>query len=164
MLLLSLIVMYFRWTPSRSVAFFMQPMIVVLLGLGIVLAAIHQGRGGESQNFLNAWTFIHLIAIITATLCFVFACVGGILYLLADRQRAARASTPLTAGSGCPLASIEKLSRWMIVVGFPLLSLATIAGILRMTQSHQPSGSLYVKIALGMASWACAYALLPMCR
>ncbi len=43
-LLLSLIVMYFRWTRHlRSVAFFMQPMIVVLLGLGIVLAAIHQG-------------------------------------------------------------------------------------------------------------------------
>ncbi len=119
-----------------------------------------RARGGESQNFLNAWTFIHLIAIITATLCFVFACVGGILYLLADRQLRRKGLDASHRWIGLPpLASIEKLSRWMIVVGFPLLSLATIAGILRMTQTRQPSGSLYVKIALGMASWL-VYALL----
>jgi ABC-type uncharacterized transport system permease subunit len=160
-LLLSLTVMYFRWTRHlRSLAFFLQPMIVILLGLGLVLAVIHRGHAGDEQNFLHAWTFIHLIAIITATICFALACVGGAVYLLADRQLRRKGLDASHRWIGLPpLASIEKFNRWMIVAGFPLLSIATVAGILRMTQTASPGTGLHVKIALGISSWL-VYALL----
>ena len=46
-LLLAVMAIYFRWTRHlRSLSFFLLPMIVVLLTLGIVLAAIHSGPNG----------------------------------------------------------------------------------------------------------------------
>jgi ABC-type uncharacterized transport system permease subunit len=163
-LLLSLTVMYFRWTRHlRSLAFFLQPMIVILLGLGLLLAAIHRGSAGEGQNFLYAWTFIHLIAIITSTICFALACVGAAVYLLADRQLRRKGLDGSHRWIGLPpLGSIEKFNRWMIVAGFPLLSVATAAGIVRMTQAPEagpPGASQHIKIACGVMSWL-VYAML----
>jgi ABC-type uncharacterized transport system permease subunit len=161
-LMLSLAVMYFRWTRHlRSLAFFLQPMIVMLLGLGMVLAAVHQGHAGEAQNFRHFWTLIHVITISTSTICFALACVGGAVYLLADRQLRCKGLDSSHRWIGLPpLGSIEKFNRWVIVAGFPLLSIATAAGILRMTQHQQAAGpGEHIKIAFGITSWL-IYALL----
>jgi ABC-type uncharacterized transport system permease subunit len=162
-LLLSFTVMYFRWSRHlRSLAFFLQPMIVILLGLGMVLAAVHQGRAAD-QTYLPWWTAIHLFTIISATLCFTLGAVGAVVYLLADRQLRRKGLDASHRWIGLPpLGSIEKFNRWMIVAGFPLLSVSTVAGIFRMAQS-QPAGgggaSAHVKIGFGIAAWL-VYALL----
>ncbi|HEY4328282.1 MAG TPA: cytochrome c biogenesis protein CcsA [Phycisphaerae bacterium] len=168
-LLLSLTLMYFRWTRHlRGLAFFLLPMIVILLAIGVFLSAIHLQQGAESQDYHNVWYLIHVIAIITSTLCFTLACAGGIVYLIADRQLRRKGLDTSHRWIGLPpLGSIEKFNRWMIYCGFPLLSIATVAGLLRILQAHgqgtnsQPAaeGGGHTKIAFGILSWL-VYAVL----
>jgi len=168
-LLLSLTVMYFRATRNlRALSFFLLPLIVILMLIGLILALIHQ-QAGQGQDYHNAWTLLHVVTIIAATVCFSLACVGGVVYLLADRQLRRKGLDNSHRWIGLPsLASIEKLNRWLIFGGFPLLSIATVAGILRVVEAHasatQPNadaaaGGGHTKIIFGVLSWL-VYAVL----
>jgi ABC-type uncharacterized transport system permease subunit len=133
-------------------------MIVILLLIGMLLAL---GRGNASQapDYANVWTLLHMVTLIAATLCFALACVGGVVYLLADRQLRRKGLDGSHRWVGLPpLGSIEKFNRWLIFGGFPLLSISTVAGILRLAQeraaSTQPAaGGGHAKIAMGIVSW-----------
>lgn len=164
-LMLALVLMYFRWTRHlRSFSFFLLPMVVILLLIGALLSLIHRDEG---HSYVNAWTFIHIIAIFGGTICFVLGCVGGVIYLLQDRQLRRKGLDKSHRWVGLPpLASLEKFNQWMIYVGFPLLTIATITGILRIAQAKgggAAEGSLvatqHLKIAFGSLSWA-VYAVL----
>lgn len=159
-ILLSLLVMYFRRFTRhlRSMSFFLLPMIVVLLVLGLVLAAVHAGGQAEAQSAHDAWATVHVVTVVAGTVCFALGCVGGVLYLLADRQLRRRGLDASHRWIGLPpLASIEKFSQWMIYCGFPLLTVATFAGILwvlqERSQAHPPGVGQWVKIGFGLLSW-----------
>ncbi len=163
-LLLAFVVIYFRWTRHlRSLSFFLLPMIVLVLLIGAVLALLHPAT--DRQDYRNVWTFVHVLTIVAGSVCFALGCVGGVVYLLADRQLRRKGLDATHRWIGLPpLASIEKFNRWMIYVGFPLLTIATVAGILRITQQHEtpaaaPGFAEFFKIALGSLSWA-VYAVL----
>jgi ABC-type uncharacterized transport system permease subunit len=137
---------------------------VILLLIGALLSLVH--RNTESHSYVNAWTLLHIITIFAGTICFVLGFVGGIIYLLADRQLRRKGLDKSHRWIGLPpLASLEKFNQWMIYVGFPLLTIATVAGILRIAQSHAtpppdaPMASQTIKIAMGSLSWA-VYAVL----
>jgi ABC-type uncharacterized transport system permease subunit len=158
-LLLSLTVIYFRWTRRlRALSFFLLPMIVILLLIGLILALL-PGAGGRPTDYSNIWTLLHVATLVAATICFALACVGGVVYLLADRQLRRKGLDSSHRWIGLPaLGSIEKFNRWLIFGGFPLLSISTVAGILRLAQeraaSTQPSpGGGHTKIAMGILSW-----------
>jgi ABC-type uncharacterized transport system permease subunit len=158
-LLLSLTVIYFRWTRRlRALSFFLLPMIVLLLLIGLVLAVIPRAEG-QPPDYSNVWTLLHVVTLIAATICFALACVGGVVYLLADRQLRRKGLDRSHRWIGLPaLASIEKFNRWLIYGGFPLLSISTVAGILRMALAEARSqqlgtGSGHTKIAMGILSW-----------
>jgi ABC-type uncharacterized transport system permease subunit len=170
-LLLALVLMYFRWTRHlRSFSFFLLPMVVILLLIGALLSLIHRDEG---HSYVNAWTFIHIISIFAGTICFVLGCVGGVIYLLQDRQLRRKGLDKSHRWVGLPpLASLEKFNQWMIYVGFPLLTIATITGILRIAQAKGGGGggggdpgqqslvaAQHLKIAFGSLSWA-VYAVL----
>jgi ABC-type uncharacterized transport system permease subunit len=162
-LLLSLVLIYFRWTPHlQGLSFYLLPMIVALLALGLALAAIHQSNrvAGERQDYRNVWTLVHMIAIVGGSVCFALGCVGGIVYLFADRQLRQKGTVDRAhRWKGFPpLASVEKFNQRMVYCGFPLLSLAAVAGILRIIEDsqHKPSTA---EITLGTLSWL-IYAIL----
>jgi len=164
-MLLSLTLMYFRWTRHlRGVAFFLLPMIVILLVIGLVLGVVHRNPPpGEATYVSSAWGLVHLITITAATICLTLACVGGVVYLLADRQlrRKGKDNTHRWVGYP-PLASMEKFTQWMIYGGFPLLSISTLAGILQMAHARAepvPVATQHTKIILGVVSWL-VYAVL----
>jgi ABC-type uncharacterized transport system permease subunit len=159
-LMLAFALLYLRWTRHlRALSFFLLPMIAILLFLGVALALAHPATDG--QDYRNAWSLLHIITILAGTICFVLACVGGAVYLLADRQLRRKGLDASHRWIGLPpLASIEKFNRWMVYLGFPLLSVATLAGILRLAQVSAPgSPGQPVKIALGVTAWA-VYAVL----
>jgi ABC-type uncharacterized transport system permease subunit len=164
-LLVAFVVVYLRWTRHlRSLSFFLLPMIVILLLLGLLLALVHPDI--DRQRMVDAWTLLHIITIFLGTICFVLGCAGGIVYLLADRQLRRKGQSSSHRWFGYPpLASIEKFNRWMIYVGFPLLTISTVAGILRIAQVHaaQPAAahtlSQAFKIGCGILAWA-VYAVL----
>jgi ABC-type uncharacterized transport system permease subunit len=140
-------------------------MVIVLLLLGGVIGLAH--TNADKQDYENAWYLLHIITIYAGTICFVLGAVGGIIYLLADRQLRRKGLDATHRWIGLPpLASIEKINRWMVYVGFPLLTIATLAGILRIAQSHatapQPPASSFsqeLKLGLGTLSWL-VYAVL----
>jgi len=158
-LLLSLTVIYFRLTRRlRALSFFLLPMIVILLLIGLVLAMIPRAEG-QPPDYSNVWTLLHVTTLIAATICFALACVGGVVYLLADRQLRRKGLDSSHRWIGLPpLAAIEKFNRWLIFGGFPLLSISTVAGILRMALAEAQSkqlgtGSGHTKIVMGILSW-----------
>jgi ABC-type uncharacterized transport system permease subunit len=153
-MLLSLTLIYFCWTRHlRGLAFFLLPMIVILLGIGLVLAVVHP-KPGVASYISNAWGLIHLITITAATICLALACVGGVVYLLADRQLRRKGLDTSHRWVGLPpLAAMEKFTQWMIFGGFPLLSISTVAGILLSRAADQTSAAQHTKIAFGILSW-----------
>ena len=157
-MLLSLTLIYFRWTRHlRGLAFFLLPMIVLLLAIGVVLAAMHPKSGGTATYVSNVWGLVHLITITAATICLSLACVGGVVYLLADRQLRRKGLDASHRWIGLPpLASMERFKQWMIYGGFLLLSISTLAGILLMVHegSQAEAGAAQrTKIAFGILSW-----------
>jgi ABC-type uncharacterized transport system permease subunit len=165
-MLLSLTLLYFKWTRHlRGFAFFLLPMIVILLLIGLVLGIVHQNSGDVSY-VSSAWGLVHLITITAATICLSLACVGGAGYLMADRQLRRKGLDATHRWVGLPpLASLEKFTQWMIYGGFPLLSISTLAGILQMAHAHSelataaPPPTQHTKIILGVLSWL-VYAVL----
>ena len=164
-LLVAFVLSYFRWTRHlRSFSFFLLPMVVILLLLGAIIAVAHPNA--DKQDYENAWYLLHVITIYAGTICFVLGAAGGIIYLLADRQLRRKGLDSSHRWIGLPpLASIEKVNRWMVYVGFPLLTISTIAGILRIAQAHGNAPapahgfSQELKIGLGTLSWI-VYAIL----
>ena len=88
--------------------------------------------------------------------------MGGVVYLLADRQLRRKGLDSSHRWIGLPpLASMERFTQWMIYGGFPLLSISTLAGILLMIhEGKQTEGGAaqHTKIAFGILSWL-VYAL-----
>jgi len=163
-LLLAIMAISFRRTRHlRSLSFFLLPMIVVLLALGIVLAAVHSGGVEEPRDPRNIWIGIHVIAIVAATVCFALGCVGAVVYLRAARQLRHKGGTTDMSSSWLrypPLASVEKFNQVMTYCGFPLLTIATFSGILRLAQAGGFAGpGEMVKLGCGALSWA-VYAVL----
>ncbi len=157
-LLLALGVGYFRWTRNlRSLSFFLLPMIAGLLVMGLILSLVHPA--GNAGVYHDAWNRVHIVTIVVATVLFALACVGAAVYLLADRQLRRRGLDTSHRWVGLPpLASIEKFIRRTIYWGFPVLTIATVAGALEIAQGPA-AGSLEsgtgegVKIVCGVLSW-----------
>jgi ABC-type uncharacterized transport system permease subunit len=156
--LLALTLMYLRWTRHlRGLAFFLLPMIVILLAIGLALAALHPNPGAAGY-ISNVWGLVHLITITLAMICLALACASGMVYLLADRQLRRKGLSATHRWVGLPpLATMEKFMQWMIYGGFPLLSISTLAGILLLahTRMHAPAvgATQHAKIVLGVLSW-----------
>jgi ABC-type uncharacterized transport system permease subunit len=163
-LLLAILLMYFRWTRHlRALSFFMLPMIAAMLVLGGILEAVSPGP----YHYENIWTRIHIVTVVTGSVCFALACVCAAVYLMAARQLKHKHAP---AGMGAPpqprrrwigfppLASMEKVNQWMIYLGFPLLTIAMITGFLRIAQSHGAAtqstlASLSPKLVFAALAW-----------
>ncbi len=125
-LILTGLLFYFRVTQYlKGLSLFLLPMIAALLLLGGLLDALNKNEFNDS----SPWIFIHVITIFPGFLCFAAACVCGAVYLLVDRQLRKKGLEPSHRWSGLPpLASMERFMQRAIYLGFPLLTIAIIAG------------------------------------
>ena len=137
-LLLALLWLYFQASRNadaiRGPAMLLLPTAAALLLLagGLSLAGYRQFRATDP------WLAIHVGAVILGTACFAAGAAGSVAYLLADRQlRRKQRVLPMAS-----LASLEKFIRHAIVLGFPLLTLAAITGILRTIETARASTAL----------------------
>lgn len=154
-LLLAVLAAYFRLTQHlRWMGFFLLPMVAGVLLLGLVMSVL------DTQTFnAHSWlNLIHLSSVLIGSLSFAAACVGGIMYLLADRQlRQHRVTKPHWRWPA--LGQLEKFLQRVTYLGFPLLTLAMISGAMR---AHQIQADLHSfnaewltspKILLSIACW-----------
>ncbi|MEI8195651.1 MAG: cytochrome c biogenesis protein CcsA [Phycisphaerae bacterium] len=161
-LLLAVLAAYFRLTQHlRWLGFFLLPMVAMVLFLGLVMSAL------DTQTFnAHSWlNMIHLTSVMIGVLSFAAACVGGIMYLLADRQlRQHRVTKPRWRWPA--LGQIEKFVQHVTYLGFPLLTIAMISGAMRAHQiqvdQHLAINTEWLaspKILLSIAAWL-VYAVL----
>jgi len=154
-LALAAIMGYIRITHHLlGFALFIVPMIGLVMAIGAVLALLYHGRPYSSSH--TVLTVIHVATIASGSLCFAIGCVGGGVYLLADRQLRHRNRRWLVLPS---LAALERFTQRAILLGFPLLTLAIITGFIRAFQIHEQSNRWAVqsKMALSLIAWV-AYA------
>ena len=152
--LLALIMAYLRWTRHLSgLSFFMLPMIVVLLVVGGLLQALSVNRG----YIFNVWVYIHFAAIVGSAICFSLSCVGAGVYLLAQRQLKSKGTGSGRHWAGLPpLASMEKFNQRLVYLGFPLLTVVMVTGVMILERGGAGGVNLAVlraKLGFAMAAW-----------
>ncbi len=152
-LLLAGLLVYFRWTHYlKGFSLFLLPMMAALLLLGELLDALNHGEFHDA----TPWTRVHVVAIVLGSACFAAGCVCGAVYLLVDRQLRRKGMDPSQRWSGLPpLASMERFMQRTIFLGFPLLTIAIIAGILSALQqpAHLSNQWTSPKLILSAAAW-----------
>jgi len=122
-LLLALFIAYMQRTrPLVALNGFLLPIVVVLLiGAGIF------GRLQPHQYVATAWTGVHLVTVYAGSAAFAVAAAGGLMYLLANRRLRNKSTMPsMNLGS---LERLEHLTLYAVTVGFPLLTLGLITGL-----------------------------------
>ncbi len=144
---------YFQWTNHlRGLGVFLLPMIagLELFGLALSLA------GYKFFNAANPWIAVHIASVLLGSACFAAGCVGGAVYLLADRQLRRGQFGERGFLRLPPLASLEKFNQHAILLGFALLTLAVITGLLlQMASAHTlgPDWFLTPKVILTTLTW-----------
>lgn len=147
---------WFRWTRQlKMLAIFLLPMTALLILLGGILGV----AGYRNFDTRNPWIAVHIASILIGTVCFAAGCVSGFVYLLADHQlRRKNQNLPLPS-----LARLEAFNRHAILLGFPLLTLAAITGILEAMKDHQLMGAHWYwspKVILTVIAWGIYASLL----
>jgi len=145
-LLLALFVLYTQRTrPLRGLDWFVSPIVVLLL----VAAAVFGRAKPHEYDIRSVWLWTHLVTVFGGALAFAVAGAVGAMYLLVNRRLRNK-----RAGPGGGLGSLERLEHLTlasVTLGFSLLTLGTITGLVQYLESR---GKLpAVKLALALSAW-----------
>jgi ABC-type uncharacterized transport system permease subunit len=145
-LLLAAFVLYMQRThPLRGLDWFVMPIAILLL----VLAAVFGRTKPHEYDVRSVWLWTHRVTAYGGAVAFAVAAAVGAMYLIVNRKLRDKSSGP-----GPNLGSLERLEHLTLVsvtLGFALLSIGAVTGIVRMfaEEKHTPTP----KIALALAVW-----------
>jgi ABC-type uncharacterized transport system permease subunit len=148
-LLLALFVAYTQWShPLRGLDWFILPIVEMLL----VAAAVF-GRTKPHEYVGSAWLWTHLVTAFGGAAAFAVAGAVGAMYLIADRRL--RQKQKSLVGS---LERLERFTRISVALGFGLLTVGLITGLMRVVGYHRTSivGPPWYespKVWLAFAAW-----------
>lgn len=132
-----------------GVTAFALPVLAVLLSWSICASSFTL----ETFQINSIWKAVHLASNYLGTLFFVIAAIAGGNYLYAHRRL--RSKQPMEARR--PVASLETIERMIIRtarLGFALLSLGLVMGVIEATDGPVPTGFFWwMKITLALAVW-----------
>ncbi len=156
-LFLALLVGYMqRAHPLRGLDVFIIPIVILLL----ILAAIF-GRTKPHAYLESTWSLTHLVGAYGGVVAFSIAAAGGVMYLLKNRQLRNKKLMP-----GPGFGSLERLEHLTFVsvsLGFALLTIGLVTGLVRALDSHGhnslgPDWYRNPKVVLAFVAWI-VYAL-----
>ena len=154
-LLLALFVAYTQLTrPLRGLDWFVMPIVVLLL-----IGAAVFGRSKPQQYLATGWFWLHHVTAFAGALAFAVAGAAGGMYLLASYRLRSKRMAP-AAGLGS-LERLEHLTLLSITLGFGLLTIGLITGVVRALGGANPLGpEWYIrpKVLLTFVAWV-VYAL-----
>lgn len=148
-LMLALFVVYTQRTrPLRGLDWFVMPIAILLL----VLAAVFGGTKPHEYDVRSVWLWTHRVTAYGGAVGFAVAAAVGAMYLIVNRRLRDK-----SAGPGPNLGSLERLEHLTlgaVTLGFALLTIGTVTGIVRMfaEQSYVPPAK-NVAIILAIAVW-----------
>jgi ABC-type transport system involved in cytochrome c biogenesis permease subunit len=156
-ILLTLFVVYIQLTrPVVGIDFFLMPVVVLLL----VAAGIF-GRHKPKPYLPATWAWVHRASAFGGAVMFAIAGAVGAMYLITTARLRRRSTTPGTLFGS--LERLEHLARISVTLGFALLTIALITGVVEIIHSggHTRLGVnwfLQPKVLLTLCVWV-IYAL-----
>lgn len=132
--LLTPAILYIQSRPKLfGLSFFALPLLSLILLWG-VCASLWTYRAFNLESFAPAWTVFHLAATYLGLLGCGLGAAGGAMYLFVQ----GRLKTKAGLGQVNPMASLETLETLIIraaTLGFVLLTLSLVSGLVMVTQS-----------------------------
>lgn len=148
-LLLALFVVYVqRRKPLIGLDWFVMPLVVILL-----ISAIVFGRNRYHAYVADTWLWVHVATAFLGGVGFAIAAASGAMYVIASRRLHRKAPVSPQLGS---LERLEHLTMSSVTLGFALLTVGLITGVVRIVAAgeHTP----LAKIILAGCAWV-VYAL-----
>jgi ABC-type uncharacterized transport system permease subunit len=145
-LLLALFVLYTQRTrPLRGLDWFVTPIVVLLL----VSAAVFGRAKPHEYDVRSVWLWTHRVTAYGGAIAFAVAGAVGAMYLIVNHRLRAK-----SGGPGAGFASLERLEHFTlasVTLGFSLLTIGTVTGIIRFVEEggHTP----VTKVVLALAVW-----------
>lgn len=129
-LLLALFVLYVqRARPLGGLDWFVMPIVVLLL-----VAAGILGSTRPHEYVDSAWSWFHRVTAYGGALAFAVAGAVGTMYLITNRRLRSKSALP-----GPNLGSLERLehlTRAAVTLGFALLTIGAVTGIVEMSRGQ----------------------------
>lgn len=145
-LLLALFVLYTQRTkPLRGLDWFVMPIAILLL----VLAAVFGRTKPHEYDVRSVWLWTHRVTAYGGAVAFAVAGAVGAMYLVVNRRLRDK-----SAGPGPNLGSLERLEHLTlasVTLGFALLTVGAVTGIVRMFAEEKYTPP--TKVALALAVW-----------
>jgi ABC-type uncharacterized transport system permease subunit len=145
-LLLALFVLYTQYTrPLRGLDWFVSPIVVLLL----VCAAIFGRARPHEYDVRSVWLWTHRVTAYGGAVGFAVAGAVGAMYLIVNHRLRTKSVAP-----GERFASLERLEHLTltsVTLGFSLLTIGAVTGIVRFVEEggHTPTA----KVVLATAVW-----------
>jgi len=110
----------------KGIETFLLPVAAIVQACSLL---IFLRSGPSAPRYVHQWHIIgHGVVITLATACFVASGVAGVVYL--NVHRAIRGHRQLSVLGRLPaLESLERFGRWMVALGFPLLTFGILTGV-----------------------------------
>ncbi len=123
-ILLALFVLYVQKTrPIVGIDFFLMPVVVLLL-----IAAAVFGRHKPNQYVRTTWDWVHRASSYGGAVAFAVAGAMGAMYLITNARLRRKSNKPgIMFGS---LERLEHLTRISVTLGFALLTIGLITGMI----------------------------------
>ena len=145
-LLLALFVLYTQRThPLRGLDWFVMPIAILLL----VLAAVFGRAKPHEYDVRSVWLWTHRVTAYGGAVGFAVAGAVGAMYLIVNRRLRDK-----SAGPGLNLGSLERLEHLTlaaVTLGFALLTVGAVTGIVRIFAEQKSAPP--AKVALALAVW-----------
>jgi cytochrome c-type biogenesis protein CcsB len=119
--------------PIKVLGALVAPLAALMVSGALILP---QPQGAVSPLLQGFWLTVHICLTLTGYAALALACLGGILYLIQERQIKGK-QFGFFYRRLPSLSQLDTLNSWCLTIGFPLLT----AGII--------SGSLYAQHTLG---------------
>jgi ABC-type uncharacterized transport system permease subunit len=155
-LLLALFLAYIQATrPLRGIDWFVTPIVI-----GLLVAAAVFGRTKPHDYLRTTWSWVHLMTAFGGAAAFAVAGASGAMYLIVNHRLRSKRLTP-----GVQFGSLERLERLMLLavsLGFALLTIGLITGLVRALRGGNPLGHAWYaqpKVLLTFVAWI-VYALI----
>lgn len=141
-----------RIQPLPTVGLLVVPVVVML----DVAARISPGETGARGLSLTGT--LHIVLSSAGVALFAIAAGGATVYLIVERKLKQKQSTRLGT-RGLSLQTLDTLNQRLVLAGFPLFTLALVAGIKWMAELHSSAQAMAPQLGLAALAWT-LYAVL----
>ncbi len=126
-------------------------LMVAPIGLVLTLGTFFLGRASTTQR-LPAWFIgLHVFAILAGIAMLLLACGAAIMYLVQERRL--KSKKAMLGKKLPPLDSLDRAAHRFLIAGFPLMTLAVVAGTVWASRLEWGAPLEQLRIGLGYLAW-----------